>query len=107
VAGPYQAVRLDLRAGSSPRLNCNPLGLHFVVEIFDIAIGVLPSNLLVSSEPSIAGRHQISPLQTSASRLEPSANLAPHCEKARTGQGVAVIFSSSASSGCERSRGSA
>jgi hypothetical protein len=35
-----------------------------------------------------------------------SANLAPHCEKARAGQGVAVIFSSSASSGCDRSRGS-
>src|SRR5260370_4466045 len=31
-----EAGRLDLRAGSSPRLNCNPLGLHFVVEIFDI-----------------------------------------------------------------------
>src|SRR6202035_2142950 len=54
----------------------------FVVEIFDICHWRSPSNLLVSSEPSIAGRHQISPLQTRASRLAPSANLAPHCEKA-------------------------
>jgi hypothetical protein len=50
--------------------------------------------------------HAADPI-TVTERLEHSANLAPHCENAPTGQGVAVIFSSSTSSGRDRSRGSA